>query len=484
MRKSIGCLMILLFTCVSKLSAQCSGFPATIADADCSGSTALANNVNINSGNNYGYCGSSSTSASYSGINLNGGLIRICGNATLGLGSWNSGSIVVSCGGTLTINSSITLNSNCGIVNYGTVIINGSVTFQNNNNFLYNESATSKLTVTGNINLQSNSGNPGYVKNAGYIKVNGAYNAYAGGYTCFLSGGQMECGSLVYQDHNSNCNGVSGNRFTFGSASGTAILRYVTSANLYNAFTNDSHWNVYQASGSTQTIDPPCNSHATGWGSAVLVPSASALVAPSGVQYCSTATCLTLPIELLKFDAYPQNKKIVLQWSTISETDNSYFTIEKSTDALSWQLLARIPGSGKSTVIRNYTYDDTKPLKGLNYYRLSQTDYNGRKKYFELVYADYKSDNTFSSTIYPNPANLGYANIHIENTPETDLKIQVLDLLGQVASSYIIPFNQYQDNMPDLRIALPANGQIFFVMIYGNNVLLNTHKVYSIQNDY
>ena len=135
---------VLFFVCLTAipfqtpLLAQCPGFPATIPDADCNGGASMSNNMNANSGT-YGYCGSSSSSASFSGINLNGATLRICGNTTLGFGTWNSGSLVVSCGATVTINSSITLNNSCGIVNYGTLIINGSLTFQNSNNFVYNE---------------------------------------------------------------------------------------------------------------------------------------------------------------------------------------------------------------------------------------------------------------------------------------------------------------------------------------------------------
>jgi hypothetical protein len=473
-RSFFSIFLIVFFFTHNTVIAQCAGFPATRADADCSGGTAMSNNMNANSGT-YGYCGSSSSSAAFTGVNLNGAILRVCGNVTLGFGSWNSGSLVVSCGATVTINSNVTLNSNSGIVNYGTLIINGNLSYQNNNNFVYNESATSKMTITGSLNFPSNNGTNGYLKNAGYMKI-GNYNAFAGVQTCFMDGGKLECTNFVYMDQNANCNGVSGNRFSFGSPGGSCIFRYTTSANLYKAFTNDSRWNIYRAAGASQTIAAPCNGNATGWGSAAIVTSAPALTVPSGEQPCNTITCLTLPVGLLKFAADPLNENVLLSWSTISETDNSYFTVERSADALTWFALTQIKGSGQTTGIINYEYEDVKPIKGINYYRLSQTDFDGRKKYFDIVYVDHKLNTEFRSTLYPNPTNGGYVNINVDHAPG-DLKVEVVDLLGQVVSSSHIPLSD-----SGIMVSVPASGQLFFVVISSGSQVLDTHKVYALKD--
>lgn len=471
------CYIIMLFLSVHELEAQCSGFPATIADADCSGGGSLSNNMNANSGT-YGYCGSSSSSASYTGINLNGATLRICGNATLGFGSWNSGSLVVSCGATVTINSNVTLNTGCGIVNYGTLIINGSLTFQNNNNFVYNELASSKMTVTGNINFPSNSSSNGYLKNAGYIKVNGNYNAYAGVRTCFMDGGQMECANLVYMDRNSNCNGVAGNRFTFGSSSGSCVLRYTASATLYSVFTNTNRWNVYQAVGSTQTIDPSCNSNPTGWGSAVVLPAAPLLTVPSGVQYCSTSTCLTLPVELLKFFALTNKDVVVLSWATASETNCDYFSVERSSDALNWEQIATVPGSGTSVQRNDYSYIDKTPGKGINYYRLLQHDYNGKNQYFQAVYADHKQEVRFTSAVFPNPTATNKVTLDVSDLGESPISIEIMNALGQLVSTTVITAQEYDQSGSRYELALPENGELFFITILQQNNVLARHKVY------
>lgn len=475
------CLLSPCLVCQSDLQAQCAGFPATIADADCSGGAAMSNNMNANSGT-YGYCGSASSSASFSGINLNGATLRICGNTTLGFGSWNSGSLVVSCGATVTINSNVTLNTGCGIVNYGTLIINGSLTFQNNNNFVYNELSTSKMTISGNINFPSNNGTNGYLKNAGYIKVGGTYNAYAGVQTCFLNGGRLECNNFVYMDQNANCNGVVGNRFTFGSASGNCIFRYINSAALYKVFTSDSRWNIYQAAGSSQTIATPCNGNATGWGSATLVASAPAITAPSGEQPCNTITCLTLPVELLKFFALPSDGGIVLSWATATETNCDYFAIERSTDMLNWKQITTIPGSGNSMQRKDYSYTDSNPEKGISYYRLSQYDYNGQRRYSDPAYAEQNNSKAFSSLVFPVPSLTGDLTLGISGINTEALHIEIRNLLGELVPADVSRKPGYSDKEEHYAIRLPDTEQFFFITIFDGQTVKARHCVYSLKN--
>lgn len=476
-----SCLLGLCIFHQRNLKAQCAGYPATIADADCSGGASMSNNMNANSGT-YGYCGSSSSSASFTGINLNGATLRICGNTTLGFGSWNSGSLVVSCGATVTINSSVTLNTGCGIVNYGTLIINGSLTFQNSNNFLYNELSTSKMTITGNINFPSNNGTNGYLRNAGYIKVNGAYNAYAGVQTCFLNGGRLECNTFVYMDQNANCNGVTGNRFTFGSSSGSCIFRYINSATLYKVFTNDSRWNIYQAGGSTQTIAAPCNGNATGWGSAAIVTSAPALTVPSGEQPCNTITCLTLPVELLKFFALPSAGSVVLSWATATESNCDYFSLERSTDMLSWKQITTVPGSGNSSARKDYTYTDPAPPAGIVYYRLSQHDYNGQKRYFDPVYTEQNHSSAFSSVVFPVPSHTGELTLGVSGIAPESLHIEVRNLLGELVPAEVVRKPVYSDREEQYTIRLPEKGQVFVITVFDGQTEKARHRAYALAN--
>jgi len=92
-----------------------------------------------------------------------------------------------------------------------------------------------------------------------------------------------------------------------------------------------------------------------------------------------------LPIELLDFTASCKNQKNLLNWSTTSETNNDYFTVEKSADALNWFVLSTKQGAGNSNSLTSYSEIDNEPYNGNNYYRLKQTDFDGKYSYSDVV---------------------------------------------------------------------------------------------------
>jgi hypothetical protein len=92
-----------------------------------------------------------------------------------------------------------------------------------------------------------------------------------------------------------------------------------------------------------------------------------------------------LPIKLLSFTAECKNGKAYLQWSTASETNNDFFTLEKTKDGLHFDFVAKIKGAGNSNTIKQYAYFDNLNNNQTVYYRLSQTDYDGTTEYFDLI---------------------------------------------------------------------------------------------------
>ena len=92
-----------------------------------------------------------------------------------------------------------------------------------------------------------------------------------------------------------------------------------------------------------------------------------------------------LPIELLSFTAHPVEKGCGLEWVTATETNNDYFTLERSHDGMNFEEAVRVKGAGNSTQTITYRYTDEHAFSGVSYYRLKQTDYDGHFEYSELV---------------------------------------------------------------------------------------------------
>lgn len=89
-----------------------------------------------------------------------------------------------------------------------------------------------------------------------------------------------------------------------------------------------------------------------------------------------------LPVELLSFQGQIIQGEIVLHWQTASETNNHYYTIERSRDMQTWDILGRLEGAGNSNQLLSYSFADRLPLQGVSYYRLKQTDFDGKYEYF------------------------------------------------------------------------------------------------------
>ena len=92
-----------------------------------------------------------------------------------------------------------------------------------------------------------------------------------------------------------------------------------------------------------------------------------------------------LPIELLSFTGEQHNENNILKWITASETNNDYFTVERSFDAINFEEVGIVDGAGNSISTLNYSLIDNRPFDGVTYYRLTQTDFDGNHQSFGLI---------------------------------------------------------------------------------------------------
>ncbi|MFM8432154.1 MAG: hypothetical protein ACKOA1_05090 [Bacteroidota bacterium] len=103
------------------------------------------------------------------------------------------------------------------------------------------------------------------------------------------------------------------------------------------------------------------------------------LPGPATLQYSP------LPIELIHFSATPMEPNVDLEWSTATELNNDYFTLERSMNNAEWSVVGNVRGAGNSTTTVEYSFVDQQPLSGISYYRLKQTDFDGTFTYSDPV---------------------------------------------------------------------------------------------------
>ncbi len=139
-----------------------------------------------------------------------------------------------------------------------------------------------------------------------------------------------------------------------------------------------------------------------------------------------------LPIELLSFDAgMTDENTVALRWSTSAEKGNDFFTIERSLDGKNFFVLDTIAGAGNSNKKVDYTYTDTHPASGYNYYRLKQTDFDGNFKYFDIagVVNDKAQPQVAQVSISPNPFNQHFE-VSFHATDNSIVHLKLMDMQG------------------------------------------------------
>jgi endonuclease I len=139
---------------------------------------------------------------------------------------------------------------------------------------------------------------------------------------------------------------------------------------------------------------------------------------------------ITLPVELISFDAVKGNNKIELAWSTASELNCSHFEIYKSSTGNDWSRIGQVNGSGNSTELRHYLFHDQIDQSGIVYYRLKQVDLNGEFSFSEIRSVLIEEN---SVIISPNPSK----DVFEVRSGAVQYRVLLSDLQGRVLSDKI-----------------------------------------------
>jgi len=146
-----------------------------------------------------------------------------------------------------------------------------------------------------------------------------------------------------------------------------------------------------------------------------------------------------LPIELISFEAHANDGKVDLKWVTATEINNDFFTIEKTKNGSDFVEVAVVQGAGNSNGILEYLEVDWEPWEGVSYYRLKQTDFNGKYTYSGLVPVEYSPNGQPGMTIFPNPASSGQdVFMLLEGLKNKEILVVLRDIRGAEVYSKVM----------------------------------------------
>jgi hypothetical protein len=162
-----------------------------------------------------------------------------------------------------------------------------------------------------------------------------------------------------------------------------------------------------------------------------------------------TSSTSPLPVALLHFSARNDGDEVQTAWTTATETNNDYFTVERSADGKLFEPIGNVAGAGTSTLRNNYSFNDVHPFNGVSFYRLKQTDYDGRYSYSDIAAVERHKSSTLSFTVFPNPAT-NQTTILFGGETSGSHKASIYDRLGRLVFRREIDISASKELVIDL----------------------------------
>ena len=150
----------------------------------------------------------------------------------------------------------------------------------------------------------------------------------------------------------------------------------------------------------------------------------------------------TLPVTMLSFTGEISGHTVALNWVTESEINNDYFLVEKLAANNSYAEIGTVYGHGNTSAVNEYRFIDENPAAETNYYRLVQTDFDGRTTVYGPVAVDYSKDGLVISSVSPNPfAKEIHFNIYSERS-DPSASVEIWNSTGQCMRTFHVSIKE------------------------------------------
>lgn len=139
--------------------------------------------------------------------------------------------------------------------------------------------------------------------------------------------------------------------------------------------------------------------------------------------------CAACPLTILVFPIFTAElygESVYLRWTTATELNNDYFTVERLNNA-DFEALFVVQGAGNSHTVLPYSGIDKNPLYGTSYYRLKQTDFDGTFTYSQIAVVNLEVIEKIN--LFPNPAE-NEINYTVTSSLNTRLTMEIIDIRG------------------------------------------------------
>jgi hypothetical protein len=232
-----------------------------------------------------------------------------------------------------------------------------------------------------------------------------------------------------------------------------AGLQFDNSGNLYALFTTGDFAQVDMTTGALTGMTPSNITTSGGNLRGDLAPA---------------VTNIPFPVKLINFSGRNNGTTNELTWVTATEQNNKDFSVERSENLKNWYAIGSQLSKGQngnSSEKLSYNFTDKSPNAGMEYYRLKQTDRDGKVTY--STYISVNSNAGVNVKIYPNPTT---GTINISGVTQGDV-IRIADITGKVVLE-----QKAENNLATISLGSLSN-DMYFIQVVNNGNIVHTQKV-------
>ena len=169
------------------------------------------------------------------------------------------------------------------------------------------------------------------------------------------------------------------------------------------------------------------------------------------------ATSSVLPVTLSSFTQQCQNNAIELVWTTAMETNTATFTVEGSADGAIFSDIASVRAAGNSYTPQQYSYTVDAAHQTLSYFRLKQTDLDGRSVYSPIIASRGCLVTPTGVKIYPSPSDGHSLSGNLEGRSDQAYRLEIFDNSGKILYRTTVNAGTFQ-----LQFPVPLTTGIFY----------------------
>jgi hypothetical protein len=168
---------------------------------------------------------------------------------------------------------------------------------------------------------------------------------------------------------------------------------------------------------------------------------------------------IVLPLTITDFTVSGNEGAALLNWTIQDGAGIDHFNVQRSTDGSNFTSIGAVSAQADASATREYTFTDSKPAAGTNYYRLEAVSTDGSLAYSGIRTLDVAASLAVSISMYPVPAS---DILHILTAGTGQLSILIIDAQGRAMAR----MNAVAGNTTDVSVSNWPKG-VYFAEIVG-----------------